>query len=131
MVDARKINTRKINSRARAVVVAAAAVTASVAVPALAHHGWGGYDADRTLTLTGTVEQFAFRNPHAMLNLRSDGTLWHVVLAPAGRMTARGLPDGAVKAGQTVTVVGYPAKSEPAELRAERITVGGQTVELR
>ncbi|MBY6264401.1 hypothetical protein EI613_21135 [Azospirillum sp. 412522] len=107
------------------------AVAATVALPALAHHGWGGYDAGRTLTLTGAVEQFAFSNPHTMLNLRSDGKLWHVVLAPPGRMAARGLPDGTIKSGQTVTVVGYPSKSDPAELRAERIAVGGQTVELR
>lgn len=131
MVNAHPINARIRNARIRALVAAACAATAMVAVPALAHHGWGGYESGKTLTLTGTVEQLAFRNPHAMLNLRSDGTLWHVVLAPPGRMTARGLPDGAIKVGQTVTVVGYAAKSDPAELRAERITADGQTVELR
>lgn len=116
---------------ARTGLLVALTASAAFALPAAAHHGWGGYDADKTLTLTGTVEQLAFRNPHAMLNLQVDGTLWHVVLAPPGRMTARGLPDGAIKAGQSVTVVGYPSKSDPAELRAERLTSGGQTVELR
>ena len=101
------------------------------ALPAVAHHGWGGYDADRVLTLTGTVQRLAYQNPHAMLNLQADGKVWQVVLAPPGRMTARGLPDGTVRAGQTVTVVGYPSKSDPAELRAERITVGDRKVELR
>lgn len=129
------VRNRLPSTRSRALVAAGAAagfaVAATIALPALAHHGWGGYDAGKTLTLTGTVEQFAFSNPHAMLNLGSDGKLWHVVLAPPGRMTARGLPDGTIKPGQTVTVVGYPSKSDPAELRAERITVGGQTVELR
>ena len=33
--------------------------------------------------------------------------------------------------GTTVTVVGYPHRSEPDEMRAERITIQGQTVELR
>lgn len=122
---------RLLNTRSRIIVAASFAVTAAVALPALAHHGWGGYDADRTLTLSGTVEQFAFSNPHAMLNLQADSKRWHVVLAPPGRMTARGLPDGTIKPGRTVTVVGYPSKSDAAELRAERITVDGQTVELR
>lgn len=122
---------RLLNTRSRILVAAGFVVTATVALPALAHHGWGGYDADRTLTLSGTVEQFAFSNPHAMLNLQADGKQWHVVLAPPSRMTARGLPDGAIKPGGTVTVVGYASKSDAAELRAERITVGGQTVELR
>ncbi|MBP2299210.1 DUF6152 family protein [Azospirillum picis] len=116
--------------RLAAATLAAVAVLAP-AVPVLAHHGWGGYDTEKTLTLTGTVDQFAFRNPHAMLNLQSDGKLWHVVLAPPARMTARGLPEGSVQAGQTVTVVGYASKSDPTELRAERITAGGKTVELR
>ncbi|MCW0208508.1 MAG: DUF6152 family protein [Achromobacter sp.] len=111
--------------------VVTALLVALSTLPAAAHHGWGGYESGRTLTLTGTVQQFAFQNPHAMLNLQAEGTLWHVVLAPPGRMTARGLPDGAVKAGQTVTVVGYPSTADPTELRAERITAGGQTVELR
>lgn len=101
------------------------------ALPAAAHHGWGGYDSGQVLTLTGTVRQFAFDNPHAMLNLQADGKVWHVVLAPPGRMTARGLPTGSITPGQTVTVVGYPAKSDPAELRAERITAADKTVELR
>jgi len=120
------------DTRIRILATALAAITAVAAsVPALAHHGWGGYDAGTVLTLTGTVEQFAFRNPHAMLNLQADGKLWHVVLAPPGRMTARGLPGDAIKEGGTVTVVGYPSRSDPAELRAERITADGQTVELR
>lgn len=126
------VRRRLLNTRSRTLVaVSIAAVAAAMALPALAHHGWGGYDSDKTLTLTGTVEQFAFSNPHAMLNLQADGKVWHVVLAPPGRMTARGLPDGTIKPGQTVTVVGYAHKSEPAELRAERIAADGKTVELR
>jgi hypothetical protein len=30
-----------------------------------------------------------------------------------------------------VTLVGHPHRSNPNEMRAERITVGGKTVELR
>jgi hypothetical protein len=112
----------------RAAIVAA---SLTAAVPAAAHHGWGGYDADKILTLTGTVEQFAFRNPHAMLNLKADGQVWHVALAPPGRMTARGLPEDSVALGRTVSVTGYPSKTEAGELRAERIVVDGKIVELR
>lgn len=118
-------NARKL---ATAALLSVAPVTA---FPAFAHHGWGGYDSGKVLTLTGTIQQFAFENPHAMLNLQADGKVWHVILAPPGRMTARGLPAGTIKPGQTVTVIGYPAKSDPAEMRAERIMSGSQTVELR
>ena len=56
---------------------------------------------------------------------------WNVVLAPPSRMENRGLPRDALKPGNTVTVVGYPNRSKPDEMRAERITVDGKTVELR
>ncbi|MBB3263992.1 hypothetical protein FHW79_001607 [Azospirillum sp. OGB3] len=109
----------------------AALLSASLAWPAAAHHGWGGYESGQEMTLTGTVQQIAFNNPHAMLNLQVDGKLWHVVLAPPSRMSTRGLAADSIKPGQTVTVVGYPAKSDPAELRAERITAADKTIELR
>jgi hypothetical protein len=46
-------------------------------------------------------------------------------------MSSRGLPDGTLKAGQTVSLDGYIYKSDPVELRAERIRVDGKSVELR
>jgi hypothetical protein len=46
-------------------------------------------------------------------------------------MQSRGLPADALQAGQTVTLVGYPHREATSELRAERIIVNEQTVELR
>lgn len=43
----------------------------------------------------------------------------------------RGLPPAALAAGATVTVVGYPHRTDAGEMRAERVTVNGKTVELR
>jgi len=36
-----------------------------------------------------------------------------------------------LKVGAMATVVGYPNRAEPDELRAERITIGAKTTELR
>ena len=33
--------------------------------------------------------------------------------------------------GNKATVVGYPSRNDPNEMRAERITIAGKTVELR
>lgn len=117
--------------RRSTMVTAATLASALTATPALAHHGWGGYDSSKAVSLTGTVQSIAYTNPHAMLKLEAQGKVWDVVLAPITRMSSRGLPDGAVKAGQTVTVEGYVNKSEPTELRAETITVDGKSVPLR
>lgn len=101
------------------------------AAAALAHHGWSGYDADQVLTIEGTVATLAYQNPHVTIGLKTAPKTWEIVLAPPFRMQSRGLPDGAIKVGDTVTVIGYPHKTEVTELRAERIVVAGKTVELR
>jgi hypothetical protein len=46
-------------------------------------------------------------------------------------MEARGLAKEALKPGASVTVEGYANRSKPEEMRAERISAGGKTVELR
>ena len=109
----------------------AAATLALAALPAWAHHGWSEYDATRTLTLTGAIEQAGYEHPHGFVKLTVDGKTWTAVLAPPSRMESRGLPRSALVPGRTVTVVGYPNRHKPDEMRAERITVDGRTVELR
>ncbi len=59
------------------------------------------------------------------------GKTWMAVLAPPSRMETRGLQRDALKTGVTATVVGYPSRTNPDELRAERITIDGKTTELR
>ena len=102
-----------------------------IAATALAHHGWDGYDADKTLKLTGLIEAPAYENPHATTTLRTDDATWQVVLAPPSRMMNRGLTREMLVAGATATVEGYAHRTTKGELRAERITIGGKTVELR
>jgi hypothetical protein len=46
-------------------------------------------------------------------------------------MENRGLPRAELVPGAKITLVGYPNRSKPEEMRAERITIGGRTVELR
>jgi hypothetical protein len=97
----------------------------------LAHHGWSGYDSSQTLHLTGTIQEAGYEHPHGYLKLVVPDKVWLVVLAPPSRMENRGLLRTMLTAGTTVTVVGYPHRSERGEMRAERITIQGQTVELR
>ena len=65
------------------------------------------------------------------LTLEAPARTWLVVLAPPSRMERRGLPRTMLTPGTKATVVGYPSRSDPEEMRAERITVDGKTVELR
>ena len=98
---------------------------------ASAHHGWGGYDAARLVTLTGTIQEFAYQNPHVTARVEVDGKSWLIVLAPPFRMQSRGLPQNAIRPGDAVILEGYVSRSDPQELRAERIQADGKVVELR
>jgi hypothetical protein len=101
------------------------------ALPAGAHHGWSEYDSTQVLTLTGKILESGYEHPHGHVRLETPAKTWLVVLAPPSRMENRGLAPTDLKKGNTVTVVGYPNRGKPEEMRAERITAGGKTVELR
>lgn len=110
------------------------ALTLGATATAFAHHGWSEYDADKPLTLTGTIAQSGYTQPHGFVELKTaDNKTWHVVLAPPSRMESRGLAKEALAAGGQATVYGYPHREKAGELRAERITVKGdeKAVELR
>ena len=108
-----------------------AAVLALAALPALAHHGWSEYDNSKTLKVTGKVVASGYEHPHGHVRLESKEKTWHVVLAPPSRMENRGLPPADIAVGKTVTVEGYANREKKEEMRAERITANGKTVELR
>ena len=109
------------------------ALLAALAAPALtlAHHGWSGYDGNTPLKVAGTIREAGYEHPHGFVKLEAAGKTWLVVLAPPSRMENRGLSSSALKTGVTVRVEGYPNRTDPQELRAERITIGDKTVELR
>lgn len=100
-------------------------------VTAAAHHGWGSYDAGRPVTVTGPIETLKYENPHATITVRGTDKVWTVTLAPTSRMISRGAPADFVAVGKTVIAYGYPSTVEKDEMRAERITVDGKTVEMR
>ena len=114
------------------VVVASLVLALAIGVPgARAHHGWSGYDSGTTLTLTGTIKEAGYEHPHGSVLLETPGKTWIVVLAPPSRMENRGLKREMLAPGTTATVVGYPNRTAPDEMRAERITIAGKTTELR
>lgn len=115
----------------RLTLVLALACVATLTGTARGHHGWSSYDSSKEMTLTGTILEAGYEHPHGYVKLNAGGKVWRVVLAPPTRMENRGLPREMLKAGTTATVVGYPNRTDPDELRAERITINNKTTELR
>ena len=95
------------------------------------HHGWSSYDQTKTLNFTGKILEMGYESPHGMIKLEVKKKTWTVVLAPPSRMESRGLTQDMLKVGETATVVGYPHLKVKDEMRAERITIGDKTTELR
>ena len=107
------------------------ALALSLASAAFAHHGWSGYDASKPLNLTGTIREAGYEHPHGFLKLEASDKVWVVTLAPPSRMENRGLAAAMLRPGTKATVMGYPSRTDPNEMRAERITIDGRTTELR
>lgn len=119
----------QINQRTCLIVLAALSIT--LLSFRMLHHGWSNYDQKKVLNLKGEILESSYENPHGMLKLKTDDKTWTVVLAPPSRMQTRGLAADMLKKGTTATVVGYPHMKVEDEMRAERITIGDKTTELR
>ncbi|HET9486232.1 MAG TPA: DUF6152 family protein [Chryseosolibacter sp.] len=114
--------------RTSLVILSAALISFSFAA---LHHGWSSYDQKKVLNLKGEILEYSYDNPHGMIKFKADDKIWTVVLAPPSRMESRGLPESMLKKGTQATVVGYPHIKVNDEMRAERITIGEKTTELR
>ena len=95
-----------------------------------AHHAWVWY-GKTDFSLTGTVVETRFGNPHDRLIVRSDGELWNIVLSPPRRSEKAGLVEKSVHVGDTVTAYGERHQDpERLEMKAERLKVGDRTYDL-
>jgi hypothetical protein len=98
------------------------------ALPAFAHHGWAG-NADEEFELTGTVERgVSLAGPHATMQLRADGKIWDLTLAPPAPTQRAGLKEGIIPVGATVTIHGHRNRdANRLEVKTERVIWNGRT----
>lgn len=87
-----------------------------VSLPLLAHHGNAAYDDTRTITLKGTVTQWAWANPHCILHIDvpdSGGQMvsWVVETENPTSMFNIGWTKDSMKPGDKVTVTAMPVKN--------------------
>jgi len=93
-----------------------AVVATTFTASALAHHSFAMFDAQKTVTLQGTVKEFEWVNPHSwlrfMVNDEKTGkpVLWAIELSSPGRLVTMGMRADSVKAGDEVSVTFHPMK---------------------
>jgi len=85
----------------------AGATLALSALPAMAHHGWGG-NVDQVSEMTGVVvSPVSLSGPHGTMKIKTaDGKTWDITLAPPFRTSSAGLKQDTLKVGDMVTVHG-------------------------
>ncbi len=104
---------------------------------AAAHHGWADYDPKRPVNLVGTVREVRYANPHVTLQMqtpaagRTPAREWRIVLAPVARMQRKGIPEGRLRPGMTVRVIGERHRRIAQEAKIEWIVIGTDTAQIR
>ena len=93
---------------------------------------WGSYDKTKPLKLAGVIKEARYdKAPYGVITLDVDGKTWSVILAPPVRMDFRGLTEPMLKPGVAVNLEGFVSRRTSNELRAEVITIGKRTFDLR
>lgn len=108
-------------------VTATAAIT--MALPVIAHHSFAAeYDADKPVTLTGSVTKMAWINPHSWIYIdvkKPDGSVenWAVEAGPPGTLVRAGFTKESLAAGTVIKVNGYRAKDGALRANGRDITL--------
>lgn len=99
---------------ARRVLVALAAIAAGAwASRADAHHGSAAYHVDREVVVAGVVKEWRWSNPHTRILLTAaDGRVWDGEGPPLSWAQQRGWSGTTLRAGEAVSLVMYPSRTD-------------------
>ena len=95
--------------------VLAGAMALGIVSPAVSHHSHAMFDHTRQVSLSGTVTEFVYRNPHVFLYLdvkgeKGETVNYWVELSNLTNMITRGIGRSTFKPGDKVTVNLHPLK---------------------
>jgi hypothetical protein len=94
-----------------------------------AHHSFAAeYDANKPITLTGTVQRVDFVNPHGWIYIqvqepKGKPATWNVEMGSPNSLIRRGFTKNTVPAGTVVVVQGYRAKDGSRTVNSSSITL--------
>lgn len=101
----------------------------------LAHHSAAAYDVAQYVTVTGTITEFRFVNPHVLIYITATdegGTTrkWQGELTSPNRLIRAGWNKDVIKVGDAVTLTGYPAKDGGNSLRLTKVVLQGRELKM-
>jgi uncharacterized protein DUF6152 len=98
---------------------------------AFAHHGQAGYNNKQPVTVSGTVTDFSFLNPHCIVSFdvkddKGELQKWQGELTSPNHLIRAGWNAHSLKSGDAVTITGWRAKSGANSLWITKTIVNGQ-----
>jgi hypothetical protein len=91
-----------------------------------AHHGSSNYDMSKSVSVKGTVTQFAFINPHSAIHLEAKddkGNLeqWLIEADSPNNLARAGWSRDSIKPGDQVTIIGNRLKDGSKVMRLQKV----------
>jgi hypothetical protein len=114
-----------MKSRLAAVFAVAVALLVASA-PTFSHHGKASYDTTKLVTVTGTVTDFEFTNPHVEIHLdakddKGNIAKWTAETSSPNLLIRVGWNKNTLKPGDQITLTGNPAKDGSNLMRLDKI----------
>src|SRR5262245_54142399 len=99
----------------RSYVAVGATILVALSAPAYVHHSGAMFDRTRTTTITGTITEFTWTNPHSSFKVdvpNAQGKLetWAIEMNSPNNLVREGWKRTTIKPGDKVTVVINPLR---------------------
>jgi hypothetical protein len=113
----------------------AGAMALGIVSPAVSHHSHAMFDHVQRVTVSGTVTEYVYRNPHVFLYVDVEGENGEIVnywvdLSNLPNMIRRGVSQTTFRPGDTVTVNLHPLKDgRPGGSYITIVAADGKTYE--
>ncbi len=117
-------------------ILIAAAASGAIVAPAGAHHSFAMFDTRQEVTLSGTVREFQWTNPHSWLQLdvpRGAASVeYSIELGSPNTMSRKGWRRTTFKPGDKVTVTMNPMRDgSPGGALVSAIDAQGNRLTMR
>jgi hypothetical protein len=96
--------------------------------PAFGHHAWHGYDMANVTSVSGTVTQFDWANPHVWISFEvkdDSGNIqkWNAGGPSPSRMAGTGWDKDTLKPGDRITAVGHRIEDGTYNIRLVKVVL--------
>jgi hypothetical protein len=116
-------------------ILSAAVLSVVLANTASSHHSFAMFDQQKEMTLTGTLKELQWTNPHIWVQVlvkdpaTGKEVEWSVEGGSPNNLSRRGWSRHAMKAGDQVSVVIHPLKNGEHGGSLVKVTVNGKPLE--